>query len=50
MEEVGARAQIESAIDQLVARAVASLDGVAITPEARVALVDLATFVATRTH
>jgi geranylgeranyl diphosphate synthase type I len=50
MEEVGARAQIESAIDQLVARAVASLDGPAITPEARAALVDLATFVATRTH
>src|SRR3954451_18198862 len=45
MEEVGARAQIEAAIEQLVARAVAALDGVAITPEARAALVDLAAFV-----
>jgi geranylgeranyl diphosphate synthase type I len=50
MDGVGARAQIESAIEQLVARAVTSLDGIALTAEACDALTDLATFVATRSH
>ena len=50
MDEVGARTEIETAIERLVARAVASLDGTALTPEAHDALVELASFVATRTH
>jgi geranylgeranyl diphosphate synthase, type I len=50
MDEVGARAELESAIERLVERAVASLDGTALTLEARGALVELASFVATRTH
>ena len=50
MDEVGARTEIETAIERLVARAVASLEGTPLTPEAHGALVELASFVATRTH
>ena len=50
MDEVGARTEIETAIERLVARAVASLEGTPLTSEAHDALVELASFVATRTH
>ena len=50
MDEVGARAEIETAIERLVQRAVGSLEGTPLSAEARDALVELASFVATRTH
>jgi geranylgeranyl diphosphate synthase type I len=50
MDELGARAEIEAAIERLVARAVASLDGAGLSDPAHEALVELASFVATRTH
>ena len=48
MVETGARAETERLVDQLAADAVAALDGAPLTAEARVALTELAAFVARR--